>query len=812
MRLIRFLIGALLTLVVFQVLNQRQGSIPPLGKFMDPFGGFWRNNEKLDELPDTLDVLGLRQPVTVIWDDRQVPHIFAKSSHDLYFAQGYLTARHRLWQMEFVTHVAAGRVSEIIGDRALEFDRTQRRRGMVLAAEQALDFVREDAETHAIIQSYADGVNAWIDQLAPARYPIEYKLLDYEPEPWSTLKTTLLLKYMAWDLTGRNSELDLTRILEQRGADFVSRYYPEISPFTDPIVPRGKRWRFDPIPHPVPEGSDPLHPDAFPGLWEPQPHTGNGSNNWAVAGKKTKSGYPILANDPHLGLALPSIWYEVQLCDDTQNVYGVSLPGAPAVIIGFNDAAAWGVTNAGSDVMDWYEVEFKDEKHQAVRYEGIWEPVELRPEEILIRGGRTVVDTLRLTRFGPVVRYGKVEDSTGVHDLGLAMRWAAHDPSNELATFIGLNHAKSYEEYRAALEQYDCPAQNFVFASRSGDIAIQHNGKFPVRFEDQGKFVQDGRDSTGVWRSFIPRDQLPSFLNPYRGFVSSANQHPTGRGYPYFLGWDYETWERGARINERLGQMTDIVPEDMVRLQMDDLNVFARQVLPVLLNRLPDSWSDSLADSVTAMLGTWDRHNRADSPVPWFFHDWWKNLQGEIWEDELRYEDQTLKFPSRAVTAEILRKRRPDPVIDDRGTDSVETLSGLIQHSFLTTLDSFLVWYGAPGESWELGKTRGTDLKHLLGLKGFGPGKLATSGGRKIVNATDVDHGPSWRMVVALGPEVKAVGVYPGGQSGNPGSPYYDQMVNAWVEGEVYPLIFLPTPDEFPTNHLGGATLMRNTQ
>ncbi len=812
MRLIKFVVSAVLLILVFRALDQKQGSIPPLGKFLDPFAGFWMNNERLDAIPDTLDLSGLRHPVTVVWDDREVPHIFAESTYDLYFAQGFLTARHRLWQMEFQTHYAAGRLSEVVGAIALPLDRLQRRRGMLMAAERAMQEITVDTRTQMVIQAYADGVNAWIDQLRPAKYPIEYKLLDYAPEPWSTLKTALLLKYMAWDLTGRNDEQDLTWILKEHGPGFINTFYPEVSPRTETVIPRGKRWRFDPLKLDPDNGTVITSPEAFLGLWDPQPAELNGSNNWAMSGSRTATGYPMLADDMHLSVNLPSLWYEVQLCDNEHNVYGVTLPGAPAVIVGFNDDIAWGLTNAGSDVYDWYEVEFRDGAREEYLQNGEWLPVEYRLEEIQIRDAQTVIDTLRLTHQGPVVHYGKQEDSLGTHELGMAMRWIAHDPSNELNTFLYLNEAETYDDFIEALKYFDCPAQNFVFASSRGNIAIQHNGKFPLRYRDQGKYVQDGRDSSFDWRGYIPRDHLPTFLNPYRGFVSSANQKPAGPRYPYYLGWPYETYERGARINERLDRITNAKMKDFQDLQMDPLNVHARSTLPGMLAALDSSDWDSTIFPVFHDLANWDYMNLPDHRSPWFFNQWWRSLEKAIWEDELTLGGELRRLPSRSVTAEFIRRGRGLAQADDSRTETPEDLTMMINRSFLETMDVFHEKYGAYGDAWNMGNSRGTDIEHILNLPGFGRTGLQTSGGRQIVNATDLDHAPSWRMVVQLGPEVKARGIYPGGQSGNPGSYYYDLSVDDWVNGKYYDLIFLPSPDEFPANHLGGSTLLRNTQ
>jgi penicillin amidase len=791
---------------VFVLLNNSQVSIPPLGKFMNPFTGFWQNGQQQDSPPELLDVHGLRDEVLVVWDERQVPHVFASNTYDIYFAQGFLTARHRLWQMEFQTHVAAGRVSEIIGAKAVEFDRKQRRNGLLLGAEQSLQMMRRNPETQLILQAYANGVNTWIDQLTPATLPLEYKLLNYEPEVWSTLKTALLLKYMVWDLTGRNSEMDLSVIRAALGQDFVDRFYPEDTPRTDPVIPNAKPWRFDPL---VSETPAPAFEPAFvTALRKGEPDEDNGSNNWAVSGKKTRSGAPILANDPHLGLNLPSIWYEIQLNTPDMNVYGVSLPGAPAVIIGFNENIAWGLTNAGSDVMDWFQVEFKDDSYTEYRYMDAWVPATQRIEEIAVRGGGVVLDTIPMTRFGPLVRYGEHHLENG-NPVGLAMRWIAHDPSNEMEAIRSINLASNADEFFGALDRFDAPGQNFVFAARDGDVAIRHNGKFPLRAQDQGKFVRAGRDTTGEWRQFIPRNQLPAISNPWRGFVSSANQNPVGETYPYYLGWDYEDYERGDRINRRLTKMERVTMDDMQKLHMDNYNTQAALVLPFLLKQL-----EGLNEEQTQIyndLKAWDYFARADSRPAWVYKQWWLAIEKAIWMDELTLFGEVRKFPTRSVTAERLLKDSKLKYYDDITTDEVEDRKAIVNRAFRSAIQTLTEDLGPYGDQWALGQARGTDINHLLKVGGLGRPGLPTGGGQGIVNATKKDHGPSWRMVVELGKEMKARGVYPGGQSGNPGSAFYDNAINDWVQGNYYELYFMQSPaDATPKKHM--LTSLRNYQ
>ncbi|MCF7826008.1 MAG: penicillin acylase family protein [Candidatus Marinimicrobia bacterium] len=808
MRLIKTILAFLLLLLLFNLLNNSQGSIPPLGKFLNPFAGFWQNGEKLDQLNEVLDVNGLRDEVKVVWDERQVPHVFAENTYDIYFAQGFLTARHRLWQMEFQTHVAAGRVSEIIGAKALEFDKMQRHRGLLMAAETAIQHMDKDSETHLILQAYANGVNTWIETLTPATLPLEYKLLNYKPEVWSTLKTALLLKFMAWDLTGRNSEMDMSIIQATLGEEFVQTFYPEDTPLTDPVVPAGKPWRFEA-----------MTPDSIPPFFEPQfvrdlkngePDPDNGSNNWAVSGSKTTSGYPMLANDPHLGLKLPSIWYEIQLNTPDMNVYGVSLPGAPAVIIGFNQDIAWGMTNAASDAMDWFEIEFKDDSYTEYLYRDEWVKADLRIEEIFIRDGETELDTFAVTRFGPLVYFGENRLENG-HPTGLAMRWVPHDPSNEMIAIRKMNLATDKESFFTALEDFDSPGQNFAMAARDGDIGIRHNGKYPLRGQDQGKFVRAGRDTLGEWQDWIPYDQLPTISNPWSGYVSSANQNPTGKNYPYYLGWDYDDYERGSRINDRLGQLNKIKFEDMQDMHMDNFNKQAQLMLPFLLNQLKVEAPSSEMEAIINDLQAWSYVSDPDEKAAWVYKQWWLHIEKAIWDDELTIFGEVRKIPARSVTARLLLKEPKLPYYDDIHTPEQEGRSEIINLAFQQTIKDLGAELGPYGDAWELGRARGTDINHLLSVKGLGRTNLYTGGGSGIINATKKTHGPSWRMLVELGKQPIARGIFPGGQSGNPGSKYYDNAVNDWVAGKYYDIHFLSSAETGNNSNLS-LTHLRNYQ
>ncbi len=800
MRWLKPLFFMSMTALLFFLFNKPFESLTPFafGKFFNPFSGFWQNGDPAFPLRETLKIPALNESVVVLTDDRGVPHIFAQNDYDLYFSQGYLTAKDRLWQMEFLTFVASGRLAEILGDKPgiVEHDRFRRRAGMIYAAENALKKMQLHAPTRKATQAFADGVNAWIDGLSESDFPLEYKILNYKPEIWTPLKSALLLKYMAWDLTGRNDEWQRTLTRAALGDSAMAAIFFQNEFNLETIIPPKTRWAFSPSESP--KAPEKLYlPENLPIsiFREEKPDAGNGSNNWVVSGSKTASGKPILCNDPHLGLTLPSIWYEIQLVSPDVNVYGVALPGAPAVTIGFNRNIAWGYTNAGTDVMDWYEITFRDENADEYLYNGKWRPVQKRVEAIKIRGGKTLFETIPMTHYGPVVYMPNETPFRKDIPTGAALRWVAHDPSNELRTFIEINRAKNYDEFWEAISYFDCPAQNFIFASANGDIAIHHNGKFPIRWPRQGRYVSNGADPQYEWKGFIPREQIPKVKNPKQGFLESANQKPVAPGYPYVMSGKYATFERGARIHQRLSEMENITPDDMMDLQLDNLNLRAKTVLPATLASLDTLQLSVDEKKIFQLLKSWDYHNRRDEIPPIIFEYFWDNLVKQIWDDDLPGDQSGVYlYPNASVTMNLLVNNLNESCFDNRKTPEKEDRVSTVTISFKTACQQLTERFGQPGDQWRWGTARGTDIPHFGRISGLGKKHLPTDGNYAIVNATKKKHGPSWRMIVQLGETPQAWGVYPGGESGNPGSRGYDQFVDNWLNGKYYKLLYLTSP------------------
>ena len=788
------------TIALCYALNRGWGTAPAFGRFLSPFTGFWVNAEKpLSDKPveGSLQLAGLQDEVTIEYDELGIPHIFANNDHDLYLAQGYVTAKDRLWQMEFQTHYAAGRLTEIVGEKALESDKYNRRMGAVYGAEKSLAGMMEDPQSKIALEAYSEGVNAYIDQLKVRTLPVEYKLLGYQPERWTPIKSALFLKNMSFVLASGTDDLRMTNILRKYGREVAEELFPNYPFEESPIIPTGTPQDFTPLPLPK-------APADFVGTGSMKANTerdkGIGSNNWAVSGSKSASGLPLLANDPHLTLSLPSIWYQMQLVGPNVNVYGATMPGTPNVISGFNKDIAWGVTNVGADIVDWYEVKFKDAKMNEYWHDGQWKKITKRPERYIMKNGDVVLDTVLFTHHGPIVYLDNEKPFKKNIPTGHALRWIAHDKSQELTTFYQLNRAKNYDDYVKALSFYAAPAQNFVFASNQNDIALWVNGKFPLKAKLQGKYILDGTDKMADWQGFIPHAHNPHVKNPARGFVSSANQSSTDPSYPYYINWEFAPSQRGRRINQRLESMSKITVDSLRALQNDNYNLKAAGILDKLIS-LVKAPTAKQAKAIK-VLQTWNKQNDVAEIAPTIFETWSNLLYESIWKDEFAYDENIpMKYPSLDKTIQLIKQEPTAKWFDNVTTkNKVETLEELASTSLTATLDSLTKWQKADmGDTWAWANYKSTDIKHLIpGLDAFSKMNVNIGGGTGIVNATTERTGPSWRMIIQLGKNnaVKGYGVIPGGQSGNPGSPHYDDMIETWRQGKLNELLFLQNKNE----------------
>lgn len=772
--------------------------IPPLGKLLSPSHGFWQNAEgATPNLATSLDHSYLSAPVQIQYDDRMVPHIFASNTKDALFAQGYATASLRLWQMEFQTHSAAGRLAEILGTTErlrgvlVERDRAMRRLGLPWAARRSLEHWAKDPEKYQAINDYAAGVNAYIESLSDHDLPLFYKLQNYRPEAWSTLKTALLLKYMGYMLTNKEHDFEQTAALKELGLQGFQRLYPAYFPQQSPIILDTMDYastRIDSV------NSAPLQfylgEMGWDSLTRAVSPKGIGSNNWAVAGSKTASGYPILCNDPHLELNLPSIWFEIQISTPDFNVYGASLPGAPAVISGFNEHVAWGITNVSHDVKDWYAIQWKDDSKQEYWFDSTYKKADYWVETITVRDADPIYDTIYETHIGPVAYQHKGQD--------FALRWTLHDPAEEPLTFLKLLKAKNYNDYKDAIGHFGCPAQNFVFAAKNGDIALWTQGKLPLRQPMQGRFVHQGTNSAQLWQGYIPQNHIPHEYNPEKGFVASANQHSIDPAvYPYdFYGY-FEEY-RGRYLNRRLQEADSVTIQDMMALQYDAYSVKAEDFMGLLYQHLQKGTLDKNALEVWHNLKDWDLRYTKDQVAPTIFDHWHKQLRVMVY-DELEVDNKRheAKLPDDIGLLVLLQQDTTHPYLDYQATtDYKEQVADIITLSFqeaATTVPRDT----STGEVLAWGANRATLIQHLARIPAFSIANVSSDGDPSSLNALGTRPGPSWRLVVQLGPTIEAYAVYPGGQSGNPGSAFYKTNVATWEVGDYHRLLFMKTPEDY---------------
>lgn len=797
MRIIPSLVAAVITIILIVVLGTNLLLPASLAQLLSPQHGVWQNAESSNtDYSEALVFPQLKGKAEVYFDDRLVPHVFADHDEDAFFIQGYLHAKFRLWQMEFQTHAAAGRLSEILGDKMGEVsildvaDRYFRRLGMVYAAKRSLEQSEADPETKSMMDAYTAGVNAYISKLTQGNMPLEYKLLGYKPEPWSNLKSALFLKYMSYDLAGNESDFEFTAAKKVLSAIDFETINPLRPDSLDPIIPTDSGFAVAGI-HPIkPASADSLYfsfqQDVSSLPLEPQkPDVDNGSNNWAVGGSKTKSGYPILCNDPHLGLNLPSLWYEIHMQTPNFNVYGASFPSAPTVAIGFNDYCAFGFTNAGRDVRDYYEIKFVDNTHREYWFNGEKKQTEFKYEHIRIKDKPEFVDTVAYTVFGPVMFDDHYRGrGRGTDGKFYAVRWKAHDPSNEIKMFYLLNRAKGYDDYAAAIKELHTPGQNCVFAAKNGDIALWCQGEFPAKWKRQGDFIMPGTDSSYMWQGNIPQAENPHQLNPARGFVSSANQLPVDTTYPYYLGGSFPNY-RGLILNKKLSSMQDITVADMKSLQTNNENIFATMARPLMLHNIERSLLNAEEKKYLDILSKWNLRNDPDEKGPTVFTLLWDSLEAAIWKDDLAAVNANY-FPHESTLLEGLLRDSAYKFVDDLRTEPVETLPQVMMNTFHKVVEQLQSIEANSRLEWA--RFKDTRVNHLTKLPALSKLHVWIGGGSHILNAAKADHGPSWRMIVSLTPETEAYGVYPGGQNGNPGSKYYDTFINDWAEAKYYPL------------------------
>lgn len=700
--------------------------------------------------------------IQIRWDKHGIPHIKAlKSDEDAFFGLGYAHAHDRFWQMEFQRHVAAGRLSELFGKKALEKDKFLRTMGFYHASEQSWNNL--DEETRKIVQHYTEGVNAYLEH---EHLPLQIKLLHYQPTPWSNIDSICWIKMMAYDLQNCWQKKILNyQLIQQLGEEHYKELLPSYPEWAPRIVSNNELAKEN-LPHnPALLPTDPLTSAALEKInlkanqlraelhLEDLP--GKGSNNWVVSGQHTVSGKPMLANDPHLGLQAPAVWYLAELEGPHLHVMGATLPGVPGVIIGHNDHIAWGVTNINPDTQDIY-------------LEANNTPLSIRHELIHIKNGEDLDYPVYSSEHGPII-------SDIIPPLKntplIALKWTAFLPQDTTpSSLIKLNYAQNWTDFRNALRYLTIPSQNFVYADKEGNIGYSASGLIPIRIAWSGEFPIP----VGVvreWSGFIPFEQLPFLYNPADGIIVTANNAIVSRDYPYQITFRWQDpGLRAKRIVDLLHQKEKLSQADFMAIQLDTHSNLWDLLKPALLNTKP---LDKNSSEALTLLKNWDGHAARHEQAETLFSRWYQLLETmphqkipfiNEWNEPIfiqqelssngffcepncqAYLSQTLAIAAKKKNTEWGQVHIAQ--MNDPGLGSVRWLAWIWNRNISTAGDLFSVNVGTYNSQF-----------------------IQTTGAsyRQLIDFSDLTH---------------SLYIQPLGQSNNPFDPHYADLMTPWRNGE----------------------------
>ncbi|NYF29892.1 penicillin amidase [Microbacterium sp. JAI119] len=823
----------------------------------------WTIQRSFPQTDGSIELDGLQAEVTVQRDDRGIPTITADSTDDLFYAQGFVHAQDRFFEMDFRRHVTSGRVAEMFGESQAGTDAFLRTLGWRKVAEAEVEAM--DDTTRGYYEAYADGVNAYLASRSGAELSLEYAVIglqnpDYAPEPWEPADSVAWLKAMAWDLRG-NIEDETERSLlaaelstatdgnapdAATTADMLAKLYPEYPFAENPvIVPKIST---------VPALGTGAEPAAFtPGEtegeaqqasttidWEETSNVieaasvlvgdvgeGIGSNSWVVSGDLTETGMPLLANDPHLGASLPSVWYQVQLKCSTVDeecpfdVGGFSFSGLPGIVIGHNQKVAWGFTNLTTDVTDLYVERVEGDQYWR---DGALVPLEESTETIKVAGGDDIDLTIRSTVHGPIIS-GLTDDFTEIADdpepaLGVeasapttpvpgsedaeyavSLRWTALDPGTAATAIFALSTAQDFDDFRYAASLFDVPAQNLIYADTEGNIGYQAPGRLPIRGAGDGWMPQPGWDSSYDWTGFIPFEELPVSYNPNSGYIVTANNAIVTDDYAYFLSRDWDYGYRAARIAhliERRTAVAPLTPDDMRDIQMDNEMWIGTQLATAMAE--VDVSGAGASDAVD-LLEAWDGQNSASSAAAAYANVLWSNLVQNIFAER----EQPLPIDGQGRLFTVVSAMLTDPS-DPLWTNEQLDVDGMEQMLALSAeeaYDELAALQGTTISRWNWGDLHAITLtSDTLGSSGIAPiealfnrGPFPVSGGASVVNATGWELGvsyatttvPSMRMVVDLSDFDASTWNHLTGASGHAFHEHYTDQTADWAVGAQKP-------------------------
>jgi penicillin amidase len=752
----------------------------------------------------TVQLDGLEGKATVIRDSWGIPHIYAATPHDLFLAQGYVHAQDRFWQMEFSRRIGAGRLAEILGESALGSDRFIRTVGWHRTAAREVELL--DAESRAALEAYAAGVNAYVSTHR-GRLGLEFTILgltgvDFEPEPWTVLNTLTWAKVMSWDLGGNmSSELLRAQIADKLGTGAIDVLMP---PYDEdhPVI----------VPHPLSQATLDAVPDAAAMIHPLGTGAGLGSNNWVIAGSRTATGMPLLANDPHLGIQMPSIWYEIGLhCEPVGpdcpfNVVGSSFPGAPGVIIGHNDRIAWGVTNLNPDVQDLFIERINPENPNQYAFQGEWHDMEIVREVIEVAGrDEPVVVDVRITRHGPIINdvAGGTDEEWAFGWQPLALSWTALEPGTLIRSILLLDQAQNWEDFRHAVSYWDAPSQNIVYADVEGNIGYQAPGRIPIRAAGDGTMPVPGWSGEYDWVDTIPYDALPRSFNPDEGYVVTANNAVVGPDFPYLLTHDWSEGYRAQRIVELIEGTESITGADIEAFHGDSAVLYAEEILPHLLAL---SSEDPQLSRALDLLRQWDGQARRDSAGATLFTAFHLQLADHVFADELGPQlMEQARGTAMFALPELLANGDP-AWFDNVNTMERETRDEVLLAALADAVAELSGRLGDDMTRWHWGDLHTATFENQsLGQSGIGPverlfnrGPVATDGTMAAVNATSFSPRspyaltalPSYRHIIDLADLTRSVSMHTTGQSGHPFHPHYDDMIDPWRNIDYHPMLW----------------------
>jgi len=792
-----------------------------------------------------LRVSGLHSEVRIIYDDLGIPHVYASDDEDAFFAMGYVHARDRLWQMDIQRRFAEGKLSEILGKAFVKKDLFMRTIGLDRAAEISAERLpRDEPMLSGLFAAYSRGVNHFMAESKRRNaLPLEFKLIGYAPEPWTAQDSLAFARLMGWTLTNFFEPLHLSLLTAKLGKRQVSQLFPVYSPFqmNFTVVPGDGSLDDRALPYSVEEvnkldwfaewstglnfGSSNFDEGVTKSVTsilqtvaEAGDPTGElcfESNHWVVSPAKSATGHAMLANDPHLSLQMPSLWYEIQLSSPTFHVYGASLAGVPVILIGRNEHIAWGLTNVGIGVADFYVEKVSPTNEDEYWFQGSWRTMDQVPTEIQVRDDQPVRSVILLTAHGPLLtREG----------LTIAMRWTGADLVTEASAIISVSRASDYHEFMNAIRQWEIPPQNFIYADDRGNIAVTVAGKYPTR----SVFAPDGNVLTVVgsrgllngtgdqeWAGSIPFEDVPHVLNPLQGYLAGPNQMSVGPRYPYLIlsGW-WDPGSRAHRINDLLRNVEKVTFENMQQFQSDIYDYFASLFVPEILDAL-DKFpvDDPIVQKSVEYLRVWDFGMRKEDVAPTI---WWYWLSA-FYNATIRplYDNNEIAGVIYPTPETLWLLAANDPKSDRFGGDFTKVAVTSLEDAarILTTR------FGSDPSSWKWGSVHQLFIRHLSGLAALSEGPFPEDGDAFTLMAAPHIHsdftveayssnGPSWRIVSDLSSDGPSIGVYPGGQSGNVASGHYSDELQMWLDYRYHTLLRPQTAESFPADQVSSTIRM----